>query len=80
MATSRAKYRVELITDDGRKLSDHLERATPLGALPTLRRLVTVLAGVSEPERLTAVGNAIIDCSTGAELLAAARRIVSTAN
>ena len=28
MAISRARYRAELITDDGRKLSDHLERAS----------------------------------------------------
>ena len=28
VAISRARYRAELITDDGRKLSDHLERAS----------------------------------------------------
>ena len=43
-------------------------------------RLSALLAGVSEPERLAAVGDAIIDCGTGSELLAAARRIVGTAN
>ena len=42
-------------------------------------RLSALLAGVSEPERLAAVGDAIIDCGTGAELLAAARRIVGAA-
>ena len=39
-------------------------------------RLSAMLAGVSEPERLASVGEAIIDCGTGAELIAAARRIV----
>ena len=43
-------------------------------------RLSALLAGVSEPERLAAVGDAIVDCGTGAELLAAARRIVDAAN
>ena len=38
-------------------------------------RLSALLAGVSEPEQLAAVGDAIIDCKTGAELLTAARRI-----
>ena len=38
-------------------------------------RLSALLTGVSEPERLASVGEAIIDCGTGAELLAAARRI-----
>lgn len=43
-------------------------------------RLSVLLAGVSEPERLSAVGNAIIDCGTGTELLAAVRRIVGVVN
>ena len=43
-------------------------------------RLSALLAGVSEPESLAAVGEAIIDCGTGAELLAAARRIVGVAD
>ena len=38
-------------------------------------RLTALLAGISEPEQLAAVGDAIIDCKTGAELLTAARRI-----
>ena len=43
-------------------------------------RLSELLAGVSDPERLAEVGDAIIDCGTGAELLAAARRIAGAAN
>lgn len=43
-------------------------------------RLSALLAGVTEPERLAAVGNAIIDSGTGAELLAAVRRIVGVVN
>ena len=43
-------------------------------------RLSALLAGVSEPGRLAAVGDAIIDCGTGAELLAAARRIAGVVN
>ena len=46
----------------------------------TSERLSALLARVSEPERLVAVGNAIIDSGTGAELLAAARVIVGPAN
>ena len=42
--------------------------------------LSALLADVSEPERLAAVGDAIIDCGTGAELLAAAERIVGGTN
>ena len=42
----------------------------------TGERLSALLAGVSEPERLTAVGVAVVECGTGEELLAAARRIV----
>ena len=38
------------------------------------------LEGASEPERLAAVGEAIIDCGTGAESLAAARRIAGAAD
>ena len=36
--------------------------------------------GVWEPARLAAVGDAIIDCGTGAELLTAARGIVGASN
>ena len=42
--------------------------------------LSALLKGVSDPQRLAAVGDAIIDCGTGAELLAAARRIVGVVN
>ncbi|MCZ0954478.1 MAG: Rpn family recombination-promoting nuclease/putative transposase [Rhodospirillaceae bacterium] len=44
------------------------------------RRLSALLADVSKPERLAAVGDAIIECGTGAELLAAAERIVGGTN
>ena len=46
----------------------------------TGERLSALLAGVTEPERLAALGDAIIDCGTSAELLSAARRIVGAAN
>ena len=65
----------------GRAEGIALERRL-LGSLATRRfgadtgeRLSALLVGVSEPERLAAVGHAIIDCGTGAELLAGARRI-----
>ena len=38
--------------------------------------LSALLAGVSEPDRLKAVGDAVVECGTGEEVLAAARRIV----
>ena len=43
-------------------------------------RLSALLAGVSEPERLAAAGEAIIDCGTGAELIDAARHIAGAAD
>ena len=43
-------------------------------------RLSALLACVSDPRRLAAMGDAIIDCGTGAELLAAAERIVGATN
>ena len=46
----------------------------------TGERLSALLARVSEPEPLTAVGEAIIDYATGADLLAAAQGIVDPAN
>ena len=46
----------------------------------TGERLSALLAGVTERERLAAVGDAIIDCGTGTELLAAAERIVGGTN
>ena len=42
----------------------------------TGERLSALLAGVSEPERLAAVSDAVIECGTGEELLDAAKRIV----
>ena len=54
-----------------------LERlATRRFGTDTGERLATLLAGVSEPERLAAVGDAVIECVTGEELLAATKRIV----
>ena len=44
------------------------------------KRLSALLAGVSDPQRLAAVGDAIIDCGTGAELLVKAERIVGGTN
>ena len=50
----------------------------------TGERLSALLAGVSEPDRLKAVGDAVVDavveCGTGEELLAAAKRIVGEAD
>ncbi len=42
----------------------------------TGERPSALLAGVSDPESLAALGDAVIECVTGEELLAAARRIV----
>ncbi len=46
----------------------------------TGERLSALLAGVSERERLAAVVDAVIECGTGEELLAAAKRIVDEAD
>ena len=46
----------------------------------TGERLSALLAGVTQRDRLAAVGDAIIDCGTGTELLAAAKRIVGETN
>ena len=46
----------------------------------TGERLSVLLADVSDPERLAAVGDAVIECGTGEELLAAAKRIVGEAD
>ena len=46
----------------------------------TGERLSALLAGVSEPERLVAVVDAVIECGTGEELLAAAKRIVDASD
>ena len=60
-----------------RAMESMLERqATRRFNASTGERLSALLAGVSEPDRLTAVGDAVVECGTGEELLAAARRIV----
>ena len=46
----------------------------------TGERLSALLAGVTQRDRLAAVGDAIIDCGTGTELLAAAKRILGATN
>ncbi len=77
LARGRAEGRTE-----GLEFERHLlgSQAARRFGVDTSERLSALLAGVSEPERLAAVGDAIIDCGTGAELLAAAQRIVSAAN
>ena len=77
LARGMAQGRTEGLEFDRRLLGSQAARR--FGA-DTGERLSALLAGVSEPERLAAVGDAIIDCGTGAELLAAARRIVGAAN
>ena len=46
----------------------------------TAERLSALLAGVSAPDRMTEVGDAVIECDTGGELLSAAERIVGAAH
>ena len=71
-----ARGRAEGVEFDRRLLESQAARRFGVDAG---ERLSVLLAGVSEPERLAAVGDAIIDCGTGSELLAAARRIVGAA-
>ena len=73
----RAEGRAEVIEFHRRQLGSQARRRF---GVDTGERLSALLAGVSEPARLAAVGDAIIDCGTGAELLAAARRIVGVVN
>ena len=40
----------------------------------TAARVAELLAGVDDPEHLAEVGEQVIDCDTGAELLARVRR------
>ena len=54
-------------------------QATSRFGADTGTRLSALLAAQSEPERLAVVADAIIDCGTGAELLAAARGVVGAA-
>ena len=77
LTKGRAEGRAEGLENERRLLGSQAARR--FGA-DTGERLSVLLAGVSEPERLAAVGHAIIDCGTGAELLAAARRIAGAAN
>ena len=53
------------------------DQATRRFNASTGERLSALLAGVSEPDRLRAVGVAVIECGTGEELLDAAKRIVN---
>ena len=76
-ARGRTQGRTEGLEFERRLLGSLAARRFGAGAG---ERLSALLAGVSEPELLEAVGNAIIDCGTGAELLAAARRIVGVVN
>ena len=76
-ARAMAEGRAEGLEFERRLLGSQAARRFGTG---TGKRLSALLAGESEPERLAAVGDAIIDCGTGAELLAAAQRIVGVAN
>ena len=77
LARGMAQGRTEGLEFDRRLLGSQAARRFGVDAG---ERLSALLAGVSEPERLATVGDAIIDCGTGAELLAAAQRIVGAAN
>ena len=77
LARGMAQGRTEGLEFERRLLGSQAARR--FGA-DTGQRLSALLADVSEPERMAAMGDAIIDCGTGAELLAAARRIVGAAN
>ena len=77
LAQGRAEGRTEGLEFERRLLGSQAARR--FGAV-TGERLSVLLVGESEPERLAAVGDAIIDCGTGAELLAAAQRIIGVAN
>ena len=77
LTQGRAEGRAEAIEFHRRQLGSQAARRFGADAG---ERLTALLAGVSEPERLTEVGNAIIDCGTGTEFLAAVRRIVGVVN
>ena len=76
-AQIRARAIAEGLENERRLLGS---QATRRFGADTGERLSVLLASVSEPERLAAVGNAIIDCGTGPELLAAAQRIAGAVN
>ena len=69
--------RVEALEYHRRTMCRHVTRRFNAS---TGERLSALLAGVSEQERLAAVDDAIIECGTGEEVLAAARRIVDEAD
>lgn len=71
-AQGRVEGRTEGVEFERRLLARQASRR--FGAGPG-ERLSALLAGISEPEQLAALGDAIIDCKTGADLLTAARRI-----
>lgn len=71
-AQGRVEGRTEGVEFERRLLARQASRR--FGAGPG-ERLSALLAGISEPEQLAAVGDAVIDSKTGAELLTAARRI-----
>ena len=73
LARGMAQGRTEALEFERRLLGNQAARRFGADAGEHLSAL---LSSVSEPERLAAVGDAIIDCGTGRELLAAARRIV----
>ena len=77
LARGMAQGRTEGLEFERRLLGSQAARR--FGA-DTGQRLSALLADVAEPERMAAMGYAIIECGTGAELLAAARRIVGAAN
>ena len=73
----KAQQRKKEVQIRARTMEFMLERqATRRFNASTGERLSALLAGVSEPERLTAVSDALIECGTGEELLDAAKRIV----
>ena len=77
MAQGHAEGRAEGLDFERRLLGSLASRR--FGA-DTGERLSALLTGVSEPGHLASVGEAIVDCGTGAELLAEARRIVGVVN
>lgn len=72
-AEGRAEGRTEGLEFDRRLLRRQATRR--FGAVAG-ERLSAILAGVSEPEHLAEVGEAIVECGTGTDLLAATSRIV----
>ena len=77
MERGRAEGRTEGLEFERRLLGSQASRRFGPDAG---ERLSALLAGVTEPERLAKVGDAIIDCGTGTELLTAVRRILGVVN